>query len=179
MSYVATPDYAALPAAMLTLAKQHMRVTWTDDDTVITEYLAQAIGLCEQFWGLAIFSTAVDWTPEPAGQASYQCPVQPVSAFTVTAGGTDVSADYQLAQAALTEPVFLKRKDGTAFPDDAEVTLSAGYATPSALMPPMRAGILRVTATLYENRESATAYTVDQMPFWLNDMLGGLWVPRA
>jgi hypothetical protein len=32
---------------------------------------------------------------------------------------------------------------------------------------------------MYEHRESITAYSLDQVPFWMNDMLGGLWVPRA
>jgi hypothetical protein len=34
-------------------------------------------------------------------------------------------------------------------------------------------------ATLYEHRESVSVLSPDQMPFWLNDMLGGLWIPRA
>lgn len=179
MSYTATPDWTTLPAALLTLAKDHLRVTFPDDDTVITEYLAQSIGLLEQFWGLSIFSAAVAWLPEPAGLSRYQCPVQPVSAFTVTAGGTDQSADYRLEQAALTGPIWLTRIDGTAFPDDAAVTLTAGYATAAELMPPMRAGILRVAGTLYEHRESVSVIRPEQMPFWMNDLLGGLWVPRA
>ena len=179
MSYTVTPDWTTLPAAMLNMTKQHLRVDFPDDDTVITDQLAQSIGLCENFWGLSIFSAAVDWTPEPTGQSRYQCPVQPVSAFTVTAGGSNVSTDYELQQTSLTGPVFLARSDGSAFPDDAEVTLTAGYAVPAALPPPMRAGILRVAGMLYEHRESVSVIGPEQMPFWLNDMLGGLWIPRA
>ena len=42
-----------------------------------------------------------------------------------------------------------------------------------------RADILRMTASLYEHRESISTLSLDQMPFWMNDLMGGLWMPRA
>jgi uncharacterized phiE125 gp8 family phage protein len=180
MSYTVQPDYATLPAALLPVAKAHLRVDFTDDDASITEYLAQSIGLCENFWDLSIFSAAVNWQPDTStGASRYQCPVQPVSAFTVMADAVDVSSEYALESASLTEPVWLVHSDGTAFAADAAVTLTAGYADIASMPPPMRACILRVAATLYEHRESVSVIGPEQMPFWLNDMLGGLWVPRA
>jgi uncharacterized phiE125 gp8 family phage protein len=180
VTYTVLPDYVTLPAALLPVAKAHLRVDFTDDDASITEYLAQSIGLCEQVWDLAVFSAEVDWSPDlSTGASRYQCPVQPVSAFTVLADAVDVSADYVLESASLTEPVWLARSDGTAFAADAEITLTAGYADIATMPPPMRAGILRIAATLYEHRESVSVLGPDQMPLWLNDMLGGLWVPRA
>jgi uncharacterized phiE125 gp8 family phage protein len=180
MSYSVVPDYATLPAALLPLTKDHLRVTFDDDDTVITEYLAQAIGLCEQIWDLAVFGTEVDWQPDlSTGASRYQCPLQPVSAFTVMAAAVDVSSEYALEMASLTEPVWLVHSDGTDFATDAEITLTAGYADIASMPPPMRAGILRVAATLYEHRESVSVIGPEQMPFWMNDLIGGLWVPRA
>lgn len=180
MSYSALPDYVTLPAALLTAAKAHLRVDFTDDDASITEYLAQAIGLCEQFWDLSVFSVEVDWQPDTStGASRYQCPLQPVSAFTIVADAVDVSSEYALETASLTEPVWLVHSDGTAFAADAEVTLTAGYADIATMPPPMRAGILRVAAMLYEHRESVSVIGPEQMPFWLNDLMGGLWRPRA
>ena len=181
MSYsIASVDYEALPAALLDLAKQHMRVDFPDDDVVIKEYLQWSIGYCEQFWALQIFAAEVDWIPAPAGGCSrYQCPVQPVSAFVVTSDGADVSSGYALQQGALTQPVWLVKNDGANFPADAAVNLTAGYTDAAAMPPAARANILRVAGTLYEHRESVSTLTLDQMPFWLTDMLAGLWVPRA
>ena len=118
-SYTVTPDWTTLPEALLPLAKQHCRVDFPDDDIVITEYLQWAIGYCEQFWHLAVFSASVDWTPAPAGLARYQCPVQPVASFTVMSGAVDVSSEYALEQGSLTQPVWLVKKDGQPFPADA------------------------------------------------------------
>lgn len=182
MSYVSTPDYTTLPTALLPLTKAHLRVDFADDDTVITEYISQAIGLLEQFWGLSLFGAAVIWTPDlSTGASRYQAPVAPVSdTFTVVDGeAVDVSADYQIERQALTDPVWLARKDGTAFHAGAVVTLAAGYTSVTALLPHQRAAILAVTGTRYEHRESTATISIDEMPHWLTDVLGGLWVPRA
>jgi uncharacterized phiE125 gp8 family phage protein len=180
MSYTVTPDYNTLPAALLPVCKAHLRIDFTDDDASITEYLAQSIGLCEHVWDLAVFGAEVDWSPDlTTGASSYQCPVQPVSSFTVMADAVDVSAEYALEMASLTEPVWLVHSDGTAFAADAEITLTAGYADIATMPPPMRAGIVRVAATLYEHRESVSVIGPEQMPSWWNDLLGGRWVPRA
>lgn len=180
MSYTVTPDWDTLPTALLPVAKQHLRVVTTDEDALITDYLAQAIGLCEQVWGLSVFSSSVVWLPDTStGASRYETPFQPVSAFTVMADAVDVSGDYALETAGLVEPVWLVRIDETAFATDAEVTLTAGYADIATMPPPMRAGILRVTGLLYEYRESVTGLSLEQMPSWWSDLLGGLWVPRA
>ena len=179
-SYTVTPDWTTLPAALLPLAKQHMVVTFPDDDIVITEYLQWAIGYCEQFFGWQIFSAAVAWTPPALGTvARYQCPVQPVSAFTVMSGAVDVSNEYALEQSSPMQSPWLVKKDGEPFPADAAITLTTGYAAAESIPPPARANILRIAGTLYEHRESISAIDLEQMPFWLNDMLGGLWIPRA
>jgi uncharacterized phiE125 gp8 family phage protein len=181
MSYTVLPDYDTLPTALLPIAKQHVRRTdMTDDDAMITEYLAQAIGLCEQIWELAVFSATVNWIPDTAtGASRYQCPVQPVSAFVVMADAVDVSSEYALESASLIEPVWLVHSDDTAFHSDAVVTLTAGYADITSMPPPMRAAILTVAGTRYEHRESVTGLSLEQMPFWISDLLGGLWRPRA
>ena len=178
MSYSVVPDYGALPTALLPLAKQHMRVDFTDDDVLITEYLGQAISLCEAFWELQVFGAAVAWSPGSVA-SRYPCPVRPVSDFTVMSAAVDVSAEYALEGGSLTQPTWLVHSDGSPFPADAAVTLVAGYATPDQMPPNARGAILQVAATRYENRESIVAYSLDQIPFWLSDLLGGLWVPRA
>lgn len=177
--YPSPPDTTTLPAALLPTVKAHCRVEFTRDDAQITNYTGEAISLLQQKWGLQVFGVDYAWTPEPSGQSRYQCPVLSVSDFVVMSGGIDVSADYRLEMSSsLTEPAWLARIDGTAFPADAAVMLNAGYATPGAIPPDMLSIILRKAATLYESREAVTS-PVQQMPEWDDDLLVGLWVPRC
>jgi hypothetical protein len=178
MSYTKTEDWTTLPAALLPVVKDQLRIDFDDDNAIITRHIQWAIGYCQDFTGLQIFEADVAWTPGSAC-SRYQCPAQPVSAFTVTSDAVDVSADYALDSGALTSPVWLVRSDGTPFAADAAVTLTAGYADADLIPPNLYGNLLRVSATLYENRESISAISLDQVPFWLNDMIGGLWLPRC
>jgi uncharacterized phiE125 gp8 family phage protein len=179
MSFTFTSvDHTTLPTAMLAMTKKHLRVDVDEDDELITEYLAWAIDYAAKFWGLQIFGAEVDFMPA-GGAATYACPVQPVSAFTAADVGGDVSADYLLESASLTEPAWLVRVDGDVFPADVTFSLTAGYTALADMNPAMRGGILRIAATMYEHRETVTTESVDQVPYWLTDMLSGLWVPRA
>jgi hypothetical protein len=180
ISYVSTPDFATLPTALLPVAKQQCRVSFDTDDDIIKQHIGWAISYCERFWDQKIFGSSVVWLPVIAGNAwAYKCPVQPVSAFTVMSDGVDVSSEYALKQGDPVEPVYLVHVDQTPFPADAEITLTAGFTDPSQIDPGMLGGILRTTAKLYEYRESITDLNLNDMPFWLNDMLGGYWIPRA
>jgi uncharacterized phiE125 gp8 family phage protein len=182
MSYVLTPDWSTLPTALLPIAKDHLRITFSDDDASITRFIGFAIGYFEKFTGQAVFSGSVAWSPDlSTGASRYQCPLQPVASFTITsvAGGGDVAAQYRLEAASPVEPVWLARIDGTAFHSDAVIGLVVGHASAITIDPSMLGTILRVTGTLYEHRESISAITIEQVPFWLNDLMGGHWIPRA
>ena len=178
MSYFINPvNYGALPAAMLDLAKVHCRVDFTDDDATIAEYLEWAISYAENVTGLRIFGASVEWLPDLAVQSSREkCPVQPVSSFTASSGGVDVSSQYRLEATVLTAPVWFASIDGTPIAADALVTLGAGYSYPAAMEPGLKGNILRITATLYEHRESVSTLSPDAMPFFVNDMLSGTWI---
>jgi hypothetical protein len=180
MSYVLTPDWTTLPTALLPLAKAQLHITFTDDDAQITRQIASAISYFEKFNGLQIFGAAVAWSPIlELGWSAYPTPVQPVRSFTVLVDTVDVSTEYELRQRSAVEPVYLVKLDGTAFPAAAVITLQAGYDDASKIDPSIVDVILRVTAALYENRESISATAIDQVPFWLNDLMGGHWIPRA
>jgi hypothetical protein len=175
MNYTIVEDTAALPSGLLNVAKQHMRVDFDEDDDDIVRYLTWAIAYRQHVSGQQWFSGTVTWMPDDAC-ARYQCPVQPVSDFTVMSDIDDVTDNYRLEQGSLVAPVWLVRADGTAFHSGAVVTLAVGV---TALPPAEEGNVLRLAATLYEHRETVTTFSVDQMPMWLSDALGGLWIPRA
>jgi uncharacterized phiE125 gp8 family phage protein len=172
-------DYTTLPEALRPAMKEHLRIEFPDDDASIRTYLANAIGYLEGFTDLRLFGTRVVWTPT-TGQAEAQFPIWPVSAFTVaTDADGEVTANYALRWTSLTTPWWLAKKDGTAIEAGTTVNFTAGYADPGKIGPALLGNVLRIAATLYENRESVSMLSPDQMPLWLNDMLGGLWIPRA
>jgi len=172
-------DATSLPAAMLDRTKKHLRIGFSDDDDSITEYLAWAIGYLENFYDLQIFSGKVSFTPD-GGTAKVQCPIQPVSTtFTAADASDEVTAEYALQITGLTTPVWLSRVDKGVIPAGVTFTMAAGYEDPADMHPGLRGNIVRVAATLYEYRESVTALNLGQVPFWMNDMLTGLWIPRC
>ena len=176
--HVITPDYDALPTALLDLAKKHCRVSFNTDDEIIKEYIKWAISYFEKFSGQQIFPAQVAWTPPVVGWA-LPTPVQPVSAFTVILDGVDISDQFRLQAADPVAPVWLIRIDRTPFPTGAEITLTGGFADPAKMDPSMLGTVLRITAKLYEYRESISDLNLDDVPFWMNDMITGHWIPRA
>jgi hypothetical protein len=104
-----------------------------------------------------------------------------VSAFTaVDADAVDNSALFRLVNKdSYSLPSALETIDGTAFPAGTVVTLQGGYATVAEIPPEMTGIILQITSRLYEFRENAVAFSINQMPMWMNDLLVGLWQPRC
>jgi hypothetical protein len=178
MTHTLAENRDTLPTALLPLMKQHLRVVIDDEDELITEYLRIVIDYHQHVLGQQIFNGTVSWMPGDSA-ARYQCPVQPVSAFTVVVDSVTVTSEYTLEQASAVEPVWLVHSDGTNFPADAAVSLNVGFADADDLPPAEKGNILRDGATLYEHRESVTSLDLERMPLWLNDALGGLWIPRA
>lgn len=176
-------DRATIPDALLPLVKAHLRVDFADDDTIIKSYVTMAIDMFERFTGWRVFETTVSWLPVPStyahAQNAYVTPVQPIHDFTAASNSTDVTAQYEILQAGEVEPVWLSRIDKTPFATDLAVTLLAGYADADDLPPPALEATLRLTGTLYENRESVAPSSLNMMPEWANDLLAATWIPRC
>jgi len=171
-------DFSALLTDLLPLAKQHLRIDFEDDDPLVSQYLGNAIQVVEDVWGQRINLTKISWSPLINSVSySYQIPVQPVSAFEVSSGGV-VQPGYSLSFESKTGPVYLVKDDKTPWPSDTTVALEAGFGSVSDMPPSCIGPILRVTATLYEKRETITTPVI-LVPYWLNDLLVGNWVPRV
>lgn len=180
--YITEIDYLTLPTALLDVAKQHLRVDFDDDDQIITRYIASAIDHLEQFSGWRINPASVAWSPVLTDAYAYATPLKPIGSHTVMAGDppqVDVSTDYVIVADSMIMPWYLMRKDKTPFHADATITLVAGFTDIVKIPPRINDVILRITGTLYENRESVTQPAFLQLPSWWNDVLSGIWIPRA
>jgi uncharacterized phiE125 gp8 family phage protein len=173
-------DYATLPDALLPTAKQHMRVEFARDDDYIKLCLKRAIEYFQLYSGQLVFAAKVDWSPLATRAGFVTCPVLPVSDQTAKdAEGTDVTADYKVVQigSSTVYPLFATIS-GSALPGGLAVILIVGFDDVAKMPPEILDKILRIAATLYENRETVTT-PIQTMPFWLNDLLIGSWVPRV
>lgn len=179
-------DRAALPAALLDIAKSHLRVRHDRDDLLIGQHLAMAIDQVERRCNinlnpavftidpLAVTSWPVGWWP---ANTRYVLPVNNVHDFTLLDGeGVDQSDGYAIEQADLggSASAYLV---GAPLISGAgwALTLEVGVDDPDALTPAVLAAVLRLTGGYYENRESPSAVVV-------GDFLGELasvWRPSA
>lgn len=182
--YVSEVDRATLPDAMLPMFKTHCRVTFADDDDYLKLCLKRSLDLFERHAGWFVFGSTVEWQPvnlPSVGVTRLPLPVQPVTTFVVLdSAAIDVSIDYRIRPgSSATLPSFLERKDGAVIPTGLNITLTAGYADIDTLPPSVVDISFRVGAHYYENRESVTSYSLDEVPQWMNDLLLGNWIPRA
>ncbi len=179
--FVLTVDRATLPGELLPMFKSHVRVTFNDDDAYLSLCLQRAIDLFERHAGWFVFGNTTVWVPLVTSTTTrIALPVQPVSDFTVSLDSVDISSEYRMLRGSTaTTPWFLERKDGGIIPSGLEITLTAGYSDMASLPPSVIDISFRIAAHFYENRESVTSYTLEQVPQWLNDLLLGNWIPRA
>lgn len=188
-------DRTVLPAALLPLAKAHLRVEFSRDDAYITQTIARAIDQFERKTGFSVFAADYEWSPGPFERRFYApaylsgawlVPVQPIvepwAAEIPNGGGAavDVTANYQLIGDIDSDRVGAQYFVGPPAAGLA-ITFTAGFAAIEDLSPGLVDVILRRTAYLYEFREAVAApgasgaMTAD----WWNDELVGHWAPRC
>jgi uncharacterized phiE125 gp8 family phage protein len=184
-------DRTTLPAALLPTVKDHCRVTFADDDNILKVYTSVAVAQLEKVWGFPMYAVSGVWLPEvptlvadmPDGVPPYKLPtpITPASSFTSKdADGVDNTAAFRLINKGQIElPNYLATVNGSTFPAGVEVALVGGYAAEADMPPEALGAVLQVTARLYEFRENVQSFSVNLMPMWLNDLLVGLWQPRA
>jgi len=178
-------DTAALPKGLLSLAKSHLRVRWTDDDDYITNAIGRAIAWFEAGSGVTVNGATFKWSPVASDFCNglAKLPETPVAldGWTVTTGDddnpTDISASYSVTTLA-TKGVGIYALEG-AFVSGMAVTFDSGYWSVSELP----AGILNIlllyTAHLFENREILVPGAQASTPGWMTDVFAPYWVPRV
>jgi uncharacterized phiE125 gp8 family phage protein len=148
-----SPNWSALPAALLADAKVHLRITWESDDAFITHAIGRAIGALEQQNDVLINPTTYTWTPaqDDFSDGRARVPFTPASAFTAEDNSGDVTASYAIESNALhgAKPQYLVG----AFAEGLDLSITAGFAAAADIPPRMLDRIMRLTAHLYEHRE--------------------------
>lgn len=174
----------------LTLAevKAHLRVDHTDEDTMITAYLAAATAHAEKFMGRALITQTLELVLDSFYDAQIMIPMPPLQSvvsvrYDDAAGDEQTlveNTDYVVDTAS--QPGWVVAVDET-WPttidtvNSVRIRFIAGYATADS--PPVenvpfdiKAAILLMTGSLYEHRETMIAgVSVAMMPWSAEQLL--------
>lgn len=175
---VITPP--AAEAISLAEAKAHLRVVYADDDTQINMMITAARQLCEEYLQRAIMPQTLQVTLDEFG-CGVRLPWPPFAEFVSMAYTDAEGTTGSVAPEAMTVDfrsglAELRPAYGTSWPpvrpgSQITVQYKAGYLDAASVPAPIKAWILLLIGTLYENRESVvvgTGINAAELP-------GGIW----
>lgn len=184
-------DTATLPTALLPTAKAHARVEHTRDDPLFITYIAASISMIERKCNVSLNPAVYLMTPDelapptPRPACGYRMgwalPVNNANAVLIVQSGDpgapDISTDFQLWSPDYggSASSYLVETAGQQLPGTARLTVDVGVTNVPDLAPAFLGIILRLTASMYENREASTGLFDDTFA----DELVGLWRPFA
>lgn len=163
---VVTTSAAATGPVSLARAKAHLRVSGTDEDALIADYLAGAVKTAEREAGRQFVTASLklvldDFPREGCDEGdTVRLPVGPVQSvtsivYTDTAGvsQTLLTTDYYVgANTGRIRPAtyWPSTRDGS--PENVSITYVAGYGAASACPAEAVAAVLLILADRYEHR---------------------------
>lgn len=145
------------PAALVD-AKAFMRIDGTSEDTVLADMIESACGLCEAFVGQMLIARGVTETVAASGLWTRlgRAPVISVTQVSETVGGVSVAVPGAGIDIDPDGDGWV-RHGGTYVAEGLQLTVAyrAGMAADWASVPAaLRAGIVRLTAHLYVQRDA-------------------------
>lgn len=172
----------ATPAVSTSDAKAHLRVTHSDEDTLIGNIVDAAVRHVEDACGRALFTQT--WTLKldefPVGDIILpRPPVASVTSITYVDGDgatqTLSSGDYLSDLSS--EPAAISPAYGTEWPTTREqraavtVVYVSGHTTTAAIPKAIRQAILLLVGHFYENREASAATAMTELPMAVDALL--------
>lgn len=178
MKIVSAPANAPVT---LVEAKAHLRVDFTDDDNLINGLIAAATNHAQKFLGRFLVAQTWDYSLDAFPTKDYiEIPMPPLIevlsvSYTDESGNEQTLSEDRYAVDEASEPGRLYLPSGVSWPatvselNSLRIRFRAGYITPDS--PPeddvpwdLKAAILLMVGSLYENRESEV---VGAPPFML------------
>lgn len=185
MGLVRTVDPATEPVS-LTEAKDHLRVEFADDDTLISSLIGTARMYCERWHHRAYitqsFKLTLDCFPSKRSIVLLRPPIQSVSSITYyDQNGVQQTLDSsKYSVDTVSEPGRVCLAPGESdWPstqadrkgDTVEITFVAGYGDPEDVPQDIRTAVLMMLGHLYENREASSVVLLSKVPFSVDAIL--------
>lgn len=172
----------ASPAVSTSDAKAHLRVTNSDEDSVIEAIVAAAVTHVEDVSGRALFTQTWTATFDGFPDGDLVLPRPPVASVTSITYVDEEGATQTLSSGAYTtdlasEPAHIWPVYGTNWPTtrtqrgSVTVVYVAGVASTASIPKPIRQAILLLVGHLYENREASTAAPMTEVPMAVDALL--------
>lgn len=179
----------AVEPVTLIEAKAHLRVTATDEDTLITALIKAARQQAEHRTVATVFVTQT-WTETldafPAEIVLSRRPLQSVSSITYTdTDGTEQTlavADYQVVTDELLGRIVpaygVDWPTARDMPGAVVVTYVAGYGAAADVPESIKSAVLLLIGHLYEHREAVSDGSMSELPMAVDALLAPYWVAR-
>ena len=173
------------PPITLAEVKQHLRVSTSDQDALITIYLNAAVDYIDGEWGFlgrALMPQTWRLTLDEFPDGEIKIPLPPLQSVTSVkyddgdgVEQTVSSTDYFVDTAS--EQGWVVPVAGVPWPTTLEavnavrIEYIAGYASDAAVPFNIKAGILLLVANMFEHREENIAETINTLPFGADILL--------
>lgn len=184
MAYkIITPASAVITTAEL---KSHMRVDHAHEDTLIAAYLMAAMAYCQHYTGMAIGAQTVELALDEFPDGPIKLELTPATSIESVTYVDTIGASQTVSSSLYTTDTYgqdhwLIPAAGTYWPDTYEaanavkVRYMAGSA---ALDPAVKAALMLLTASYYENRAETTEKRLSSVPLGVNALLDTVKVWR-
>lgn len=177
VNYVVSTPPASEPVS-LSEAKEHLRVTDTSEDTLITALIQAAREWCETYERRAYVEQTITCHFDSFG-SKMLLPVNPVLSITsityVDSDGTTQTLDTSLYSVdTYSTPAYVYPVYGASMPsvrgdvNSITVTYKAGYSTQTERV---KAAVKLLVAHLFENRQAAISTTLSEIPLGVKSLL--------
>lgn len=170
----------------LTEAKAHLKVDFTEEDTLIEMYIAAARDYAEKYCNRALMTQTIVQsincfppyrTADPYRKIRlYRTPVQELVAIRyVDSEGNDASLDLtKVVLSKIAIPAVISPKSGENWPTTAiqvgaiEIEYTAGIADVAKVPPTIKSAVLLLVGEMYERRENFVKTMPDAVKYLLH-----------
>ncbi len=165
MALTRTSDAATEPVTS-TEAKTHLRVTGTDDDTLIGTLITAARQYVENYLNRSLITQTWEWRLDGFSPWTLIVPMAPLISVTSIQyvdgeGTTQTLASTEYTVDAKSEPGRITPAYGKSWPttryqmNAVTITFQAGYGAAAAVPSPIKQAVLLVIGEMYAHREAS------------------------
>jgi uncharacterized phiE125 gp8 family phage protein len=176
--------HPAIEPVTLSEIKEHLRISYNDDDSLIETYITVAREYCEQYQNRAYITQTIEQTLDDYPSNIHELPRPPLQSVTSIKYTSDagIEATYSSNNYVVDIASFVGRvalKNNLAYPTTTlqsiagvKIRYVAGYGNTADTVPSMvKHAIKLIVGHLYENRENIVEKSLSEIPMGVKSLL--------